>query len=224
MRGPLLFAAFGLSACLAFACGEDDVAPPAPNAAGGTAGSGGAGGQGLGAGSGGESAAGSGGLSGAGGAAGSLPGTATMNLSIVKNGVSYPLDRAQFGLTKLADGHEIYVEAHFGGDPACPTESSPSPDRTAIITGLLAEDPPGRTIDYAAHARANLLDFKGDITMEPILKGTSVTLTSLASNACPDCAAGDPDRFVAFEVNATLSDGTTIAGTVKASHCGSLDE
>lgn len=216
-----------MAVALAIGCGDDDAkAPPATAAAGagGTAGTAGA----SSAGTGGTDAAGMGGTDAAGndggGAAGSSTAPATLDLSIVKNGVAYPLDRAQFGLTKLPEGHEIYVEAHFGGDPACPTQGSPSPARTAIITGLLAEDPVGKTIDFDSHARANLLDFAGDITTEPILKGVAVTLTSLPSNPCLDCAAGDPARFVAFEVDATLSDGTTIQGTVRAAHCGSLDE
>jgi len=228
MQSRLLAAALGL--CLlsaAFACSDDPASAPSDPAS--SAGSSGAAGATGTAGVGGAAAGGMAGGSGAdqggeGGAAGAPLVPAEMNLSIVKNDVAYPLERAQFGLTKITEGHEIYVEAHFGGDPACPTESSPSPDRTLIITGLLAEDPSGTVVTEATHARANLLDFEGAITTEPILKGTTVTLTSLESNACPDCAAGDPSRFVGFVIDATLSDGTKVTGTVRATHCGSLDQ
>lgn len=237
-RRALAIASFSCLLALA-ACSDD--ASTAGSTANAGAGAGGSGAGGSGAGAAGEAAAGGGGKSEAGGNAGASiagsgggavagsgggAGTPTSTqLAIVKDGTSFPLDRAQFGLTKLADGsYEGYVEAHFGGDAACPSESSPSPERTVIITGFPAEAAPGTSTDRDAGARLNLLDFKGDVTTAPILKTTTITLVSLASNPCPTCSAGDPARSLAFTVAATFEDGSTIAGDVVASHCGSLDE
>lgn len=194
-------------------CGDDDNSGAGATAgAGGTAPEGGAGGT--------AGAAGAG----AGGAA-EIP--SSTRLTITRKGVSFPLDRAQFGLTTSTSqsGATMYVEAHFGGDPACPTASSPSPSRTLIITGFPAGAAPGTVFDYDSGARVNLLDFDKTITAEPILKATAVTITAFADNPCVTCPSTDEsaDRFAAFTVEATFSDGATLTGTVRAMHCGSLD-
>src|SRR5689334_19799232 len=46
------------------------------------------------------------------------------------------LDRAQLGVDHGDTGDTLHVEAHHGGDPACPTASSPTPDRTFVLSGV----------------------------------------------------------------------------------------
>ena len=204
-------------------CGRDAADPPA--AAAGSGGAPSSGGEGGTAGGSGGALGGWGGASGSAGDGGSGGGgAAILDLVVVKNGVRHPFERAQFGLSKLPMGYEVYAEAHSGGDAACPGEKSPTPARTAIMTGFLATDAAGEPIGYADGARANVLDFDGSITTEPILKATDVTVTPLPSHPCATCAAGDPARFVAFSIRAVLSDGAVLEGTVRAAHCGSLDE
>jgi hypothetical protein len=211
LRLLLVFAAFtALSAC------GDDAASPEPSASAGAAGSGGAG-AGAGADAGGAGEA---------GPAGAAAVPSSTQLTISQGGKDYPLDRAQFGLTKLPSGFEVYVEAHFGGDPACPSEASPSPSRTLILTGFPADSAPGTVFDDASGARITLLDFEGLVTQEPVLKSTGVAITTFADNACTSCPSEDEssDRFLALTVAATFSDGSQLQGTIRADHCGSLDQ
>lgn len=120
--------------------------------------------------------------------------------------VRAPFDRAYYG---VRDGL-LHVEAHHGGAPGCPTMTSPTPDRTVVIAGLSAGFVSPRT--YSDGVRVSLLDFRGTLTKEPILRATEVTVTE--SSARPNA--------IAFRVAATLPGGT-IAGVVRAEHCASLD-
>lgn len=117
-----------------------------------------------------------------------------------------PFERAFYGV----GAGKLHVEAIHGGDAACPTMSSPTPERTVVIAGL----PVGFTgkLTHADGVRASLLDFKGTLTKEPILRATAVTATASASGV----------DFVAFDLQATYPGGT-IAGHVHATHCASMD-
>jgi hypothetical protein len=118
-------------------------------------------------------------------------------------------DRAQHG-TSGTDG--IYVEAHYGGDPACPDMSSPSPDRTLVINGLRA-GPVGSVQTEADGVTASLLDFTGQLTSSPVVHATSIRATARY------VARGES---VSYSIEATFSEGTIVGGLF-APHCASLD-
>lgn len=118
-------------------------------------------------------------------------------------------DRAQHGVE--ANG-ALYVEAHFGGDPACPTQSSPTPDRTLIIAGLRAV-PDGGSLTFADGVRVTLLDFTGALTSEPLLRAVAVRATPVEVA---------PGTRVSFTLEATF-DGGVLTGRFSAPHCTSLD-
>lgn len=134
-------------------------------------------------------------------------------------------DRAFYGLTapELADSHawELHVEVYAGGDDACPEASSPTPDRTLIVTSLPFPEFPGEVSD-ADGLVVSLLDFQGTLTMEPALAATGESLTFTNWSLCVDCVAGDPNGFLAFDLHAPLTDGL-VEGHVYATHCASLD-
>lgn len=117
-----------------------------------------------------------------------------------------PFDRAFYG----ASEGTLYIEVHAGGSAECPTMTSPTPDRTLVIAGLPSPFTSPRS--YADGVRASLLDFKGTITKEPILRATAVTATPRGSGA----------TFVALDLDATYPGGS-IAGYVYATHCASMD-
>lgn len=117
--------------------------------------------------------------------------------------------RAQHGLEPTG---LLYVEAHFGGDPACPTQNSPTPDRTLVISGLNPMHD-GGVQSYADGVRVTLLDFTGALTQAPFVRAASVRATPGAVNAGTE---------VTFALEAGF-DGGTLSGSFTAPHCASLD-
>ncbi len=115
--------------------------------------------------------------------------------------------RAQHGVEPYGT---LYVEAHFGGDPACPTATSPTPDRTLIISGLRAD---AGVQTWADGVRVSLFDFTGELTSAPLERAREVTATP---GLVTPGARVDFDLTVAF-------DAGTISGHISAPHCTSLD-
>jgi hypothetical protein len=118
-------------------------------------------------------------------------------------------DRAQHGNAGSAG---LRVEAHFGGDPACPNETSPTPRRTVVITGLRATaDATPQT--EADGVRATLFDFGGELVSEPLVRATAVRVTPRAWMR---------SGYVSLDVSLSFPGGT-ITGGLFAPHCPSLD-
>jgi hypothetical protein len=136
-------------------------------------------------------------------------------LTLVFGNDEVSIDRAQFGFNLPDNGEQtLHVEAHFGGDPACPSPSSPTPDRTVIFANVpIPTDP-----TPIEGTPVTLLDFEGSLSPNPFDKATQVTLTPVAARMTPPEAA-----FVAFEVDVVFPGGTMV-GHVYASHCDSMDE
>lgn len=132
---------------------------------------------------------------------------AVTDLSITFRGVTAGFDRAQHGVEP--DGG-LYVEAHFGGDPACPGPSSPTPDRTLIIAGLRAAS---GVQTYADGLRVTLLDFAGTLSPNPFDRAVSTQAT---------LRYAAPGVLVSFTLEAAF-DGGTVTGGFAAAHCASLD-
>jgi hypothetical protein len=138
----------------------------------------------------------------------------TMTLAADFGGQKRALVRAQFGTQAGDAGAELHLEAHAGGDPACPTQTSPSPDYTLVLTGV-PRGAAGRTLTQADGLSAAFLDFKGDLGLPPVTKATQLSVTVVAED--PET----PAAWVALDVSATFSQGT-IAGHVYAGYCASL--
>lgn len=117
-------------------------------------------------------------------------------------------ERAQHG--NLA-GDRLVVEAHSGGDPACPTMSSPTPRRTLSIRGVRATSDPAPQTDGLTAA---LFDFGGDLTAAPLLRASAVRVVPSAYLR---------DGSVSLSVTVTFAEGT-ITGDLVAPHCDSLDD
>ncbi len=138
--------------------------------------------------------------------AGSGPAT---NLVMTLGARTGTFTRAQHGLEPTGG---LYVEAHFGGDLACPTQTSPTPDRTLIIAGLqpLLD---GGVQTEADGLRVSLLDFTGALTNAPIVRSVSARATAHTMI---------PGTLVSFTLEAAF-DGGTLSGAFAAPHCASLD-
>ncbi len=136
-------------------------------------------------------------------------------LTLVFGNDEVSIDRAQFGFNLPDNGEQtLHVEGHFGGDPACPSPSSPTPDRTVIFANV----PLPKDSTPIVGTPVTLLDFEGSLSPNPFDKATQVTLTPVAARMTPPEAA-----FVAFEVDVVFPGGTMV-GHVYASHCDSMDE
>ncbi len=138
--------------------------------------------------------------------------------------VEAPFTRAQFGLTSPAQGGipewGLHVELHAGGDVACPTQSSPTPDRTVVLAGLKLPLDAGQLYGADAGLKSTLLDFKGALVSVPFLRARETSVLAGASRACDTCASGE--MYLSFELDARFDAGT-ITGHVYAEHCPSLD-
>lgn len=130
-------------------------------------------------------------------------------------GKTRTLVRAQHGTQAGDAGSEFHVEAHLGGAPECPTQNSPSPDYTVIVTSI----PRGRTgkLTEADGITSAFFDFKGDLGLPPIAKSTKVEVTVVAVDSAT------PPVWVAMDVAVTFPEGT-VKGHLYAAHCTSLDE
>lgn len=149
------------------------------------------------------------------------PGPSDTALEANINGVKRPLDRAQFGTEQDDAGAErFYIEAHAGGDPACPDPdagSGTSPERTLVLSGV-PRAAVGKTFTKADGVAAAYFDFVGDqLTGSPLTKATAVTATIVAVDA-----AQSP-KFVEVDVDATFAEGT-VKGRIHAEYCASMSQ
>lgn len=126
---------------------------------------------------------------------------------------STTLTRAQFGYDAPDDAgvRALHIEAHAGGAPECPTQQSPTPRQTLIVTGT----PP--TVAPLTTTRVSFLDFAGTFSLPPAVSTPNVTgrLASIGSLA-------DGGAALTMELTATF-DGGTATGPIAADHCDSLD-
>lgn len=125
-------------------------------------------------------------------------------------------ERAQFGYDKTAGAVSGFTtEAHVGGAPECPTQNSPTPKRTLIVSGIPVGSA-GKTLTKADGVAVTLLDFEGLLTDKPLDKATDAKVTVVY-------LPGDAPENVAFDVEATFEQGT-LRGHAYASHCTTMDE
>jgi len=141
----------------------------------------------------------------------------TTALAITWGSHQLTLNRAQLGLEPADGGPFLYVEAHLGGAPECPSNSSPTPDQTFILANV-PSGPAGSIYTMADGVRGTLFDFAG--TLWPDVRPASavaVQVTVVQRVLEPAASA-----FVVLDVNATF-DGGTLSGRLAAPHCDSLD-
>ncbi len=119
-------------------------------------------------------------------------------------------ERAQHG--RQTDGR-VYVEAHAGGDSACPSMTSPTPLRTLAIANLRVL-PDGGAVTFADGLRVSLFDFNGAVTAAPLERAVDARAVARWL---------EPGVLVSFQLTATF-DGGTLTGGFVAEHCTSLDE
>lgn len=126
------------------------------------------------------------------------------------SGIQLPFTRAVYGHELTSGG--IYIEAYDGGDLGCPTASSPTPDRTIVISVM----PPQLA---AMSVSVTLFDFaKLVLKDKPLTKSTSGSARYLAA----DLGAAASPRFLALELEAVFPEGT-LKGQLYATYCQSLD-
>lgn len=139
--------------------------------------------------------------------------TKKTSLESSMGGVVRMLVRAQFGNDRSDAGATIYLEAHLGGDPACPDETSPTTDYTLIVANV-PRGAPGQKFTLEDGVAVTYFDFKGDQIMggAPFRKATAATVTIVEI---------DGDTSVEIEVDATFAEGT-VKGRAYATYCESL--
>ncbi len=130
-------------------------------------------------------------------------------------GKEISFDRAQFGLDGDA-GSRFRVEAHVGGDPACPTQDSPTPDQTLIVAGI-PRGAPGKALTKADGVTATLIDFKGGL----LASAKPASATDLLLTVTAQDPAASP-QWVGFELQATFPTGA-VKAYFYAVRCASLD-
>lgn len=135
---------------------------------------------------------------------------ATTDLLVRFGSRSASFERAQHG--RQLDGR-AYVEAHSGGDAACPSMNSPTPLRTLAIANLRVL-PDGGAVTFADGLRVSLFDFGGAVTAAPLERAVDARAVARWL---------EPGVLVSFELTATF-DGGTLTGGFVAPHCTSLDE
>ena len=152
---------------------------------------------------------------------------ATQTLGATFGAQTARIARAAYGIDRDGSGRPgIYIEALHGAPTGCPTDGSPTPDRTLVISGLPLPRL-GAPLSEADGVVVSLLDFKGDLLGTALVaKATAIELSFVAASVCTGCvgkaAPADPDGFVAIDLKATF-DGGTIEGRVYAPHCDVFD-
>lgn len=142
--------------------------------------------------------------------AGCVGACATTDLLVRFGARMASFERAQHG--RQADGRS-YVEAHSGGDVACPSMNSPTPLRTLSIANLRVL-PDGGAVTFADGLRVSLFDFGGAVTTAPLERAVDARAVARWL---------EPGVLVSFELTATF-DGGTLTGGFVAPHCASLDD
>lgn len=130
-------------------------------------------------------------------------------------GKTRTLVRSQSGTQPGDAGVDFHVESHLGGAPECPTQTSPSPDYTLVVTQV----PRGRTgkLTEKDGPKGAFFDFKGDLALPPLTRATKMEVTIVAEDTAT------PPAWVAMDVVATFAEGT-VTGHLYASHCTTLDQ
>ncbi len=130
------------------------------------------------------------------------------------------LVRAQFGTQQGDGGAQLRTESHLGGAPACPTQQSPTPDYTLLVTSIPRGGPAGRKLSDTNGVTSAFFDFKGDLGLAApsgITKAVSVNITVVGEDTAT------PPTWVALDVSAMFREGE-VTGHLYAEYCQSLSQ
>lgn len=129
------------------------------------------------------------------------------------------LTRAQFGTQPGDGGTELHTESHLGGSAACPSQSSPSPDYTLIVSAI-PRGSAGKKLSDKNKVTSAFFDFKGDLGLAApsgITEAISVNITVASEDPAT------PPAWVAVDVSASFREGT-VKGHLYAEYCDSLTQ
>ncbi len=143
----------------------------------------------------------------------------TTSLVVDIGGKKRTLVRAQFGTQSGDAGAELHTESHLGGLAACPSQSSPSPDYTLIVTSV-PRGATGKKLSDRDGITSAFFDFKGDLGLAApsgITKALGVTVTVVGEDSAT------PPAWVALDVIAAFTEGD-VKGHLYAEYCDSLSE
>jgi hypothetical protein len=130
------------------------------------------------------------------------------------------LVRAQFGTQQGDAGAELHTESHLGGSAACPSQSSPSPDYTLIVTSVPRGVGAGTKLSDRDGITSAFFDFKGDLGLAApsgITKALSVNVTVVGEDPAT------PPAWVALDVIVAFTEGE-VRGHLYADYCDSLTQ
>jgi hypothetical protein len=129
------------------------------------------------------------------------------------------LVRAQFGTQQGDAGAELHTESHLGGAAACPSQSSPTPDYTLIVSAI-PRGQSGIKLSDRDGVTSAFFDFKSDLGLASpsgITKAVSVNITVVAEDTA------SPPAWVAVDVSAMFREGE-VTGHMYAEYCASLSQ
>jgi hypothetical protein len=147
------------------------------------------------------------------------PASGTTSVEADIGNVTQTLDRAQFGTETDRMGTErAHVEAHLGGDTACPSAdpdaaAGAQPNYTFVVSNI-PRGAVGESFTKAADGVTGAyFDFVGDqlTGAKPLSQATAVKVTIVATSAT---------KFE-IDVEATFPEGT-VKGRIAADYCESL--
>jgi hypothetical protein len=127
--------------------------------------------------------------------------------------------RAQFGTQQGDAGAELHTESHLGGAAACPSQSSPTPDYTLIVSAI-PRGQSGIKLSDRDGVTSAFFDFKSDLGLASpsgITKAVSVNITVVAEDTA------SPPAWVAVDVSAMFREGE-VTGHMYAEYCASLSQ
>ena len=130
------------------------------------------------------------------------------------------LVRAQFGTQQGDGGAELHTETHLGGTAGCPSQSTPSPDYTLIVTSVPRGVGAGTKLSDRDGITSAFFDFKGDLGLAApsgITKALSVNVTVVGADPAT------PPAWVALDVIAAFTEGE-VRGHLYADYCDSLTQ
>ena len=143
-----------------------------------------------------------------------------------------PFGRAYYGLsapqTTTSGEWELFIEAMDGGVAGCPTQDSPPPARTLIVSKLRIPTSTQVLTSAQDELSSTLLDYEGSLLEDSVFESAStVRVEPVAIKVCVECvgkaAPSHEEGFVALDVAVGFAGGGEVSGRLYATHCDSMD-
>jgi hypothetical protein len=146
-----------------------------------------------------------------------------LSVSLDFGALNASFEQAFFGLeTEDQVTWSLYVELYRGGADGCPSQESPTPDYTLIISNWPLD---ATELSEEDGLSATLLDFSGDLLGGQLfVKADQISVRRVG--ACASCVNWPTpeaaDGHIVVELDAQFPGGS-VNGLLRASHCDSLD-